>query len=30
LKLILLVDHFIKQLLALGCATTISRDSRLK
>jgi hypothetical protein len=29
-KLILLVDHFIKRLLALGCAAAISHDSCLK
>jgi hypothetical protein len=30
LKLILLVDHFIKRLPALGCAAVISRYSCLK
>jgi hypothetical protein len=29
-KPILLVDHFIKRLLTLGCAVAISRDSCLK
>jgi hypothetical protein len=29
-KLILQVDHFIRRLLTLGCAATISHDSCLK